>query len=208
VSSRPCAGIHNPRPLLLKFVVRPSHRKTTAAAYGSRRSPGRRWRGRQHMANHPRTRFRVRALFVTALETEGAGKAGCRSHSWSACERMHAAEPQVRAEHPAFPARWLYGLYVISPGTGVLAPVVERNAQALSLNLTSAPGGQDHTISPCASCCSSARLLTLQPRYAHRIPHSTSVTVAKRPSCEAGRRDHSINFRKTEAKYRAGGLNW
>src|SRR5689334_11806415 len=38
--------------------------------------------------------------------------------------RKHAAEPQVRAEHPAFPARWFTGLYVISPGTGVLAPVV------------------------------------------------------------------------------------
>jgi hypothetical protein len=24
---------------------------------------------------------------------------------------------------PAFPARWLYGLYAISPGTGSLAPV-------------------------------------------------------------------------------------
>jgi hypothetical protein len=28
---------------------------------------------------------------------------------------------------------------------------------------------------------------TLQHRHAHRIPHSTSVTTAKRPSCEAGR---------------------
>jgi hypothetical protein len=27
-------------------------------------------------------------------------------------------------DDPAFPARWLYGLYVLSPGTGFLAPVI------------------------------------------------------------------------------------
>src|SRR5882672_10039121 len=54
----------------------------------------------------------------TALETEeGAGKAGCPPHPWSACNKKHAAEPQVQADHPAFPAQWFYGLYVISPVT-------------------------------------------------------------------------------------------
>jgi hypothetical protein len=48
---------------------------------------------------------------------EGAGKAGCPPHPWSACNKKHAAEPQVQADHPAFPARWFYGLYVISPVT-------------------------------------------------------------------------------------------
>src|SRR3569833_3205031 len=37
-------------------------------------------------------------------------------------------EPQVWQDIPAFPARWLYGLYALSPGTGVLAPVA-RNAR-------------------------------------------------------------------------------
>jgi hypothetical protein len=51
-------------------------------------------------------------------ETEGAGKTGCPSHPWSACsKKKHAAEPQVRAEQPAFPAQWCYGLYVLSPVT-------------------------------------------------------------------------------------------
>jgi hypothetical protein len=33
--------------------------------------------------------------------------------------KKHAAEPQVQPEQPAFPARWFYGLYVISPVTGL-----------------------------------------------------------------------------------------
>jgi hypothetical protein len=48
---------------------------------------------------------------------EGAGKAGCPPHPWSACNKKHAAEPQVQADPPAFPAQWLYGLYVIFPVT-------------------------------------------------------------------------------------------
>jgi hypothetical protein len=56
--------------------------------------------------------------FRFALATEeGAGKAGCPPHPWSACNKKHAAEPQVQADHPAFPAQWLYGLYVIFPVT-------------------------------------------------------------------------------------------
>src|SRR3569833_2611246 len=35
-------------------------------------------------------------------------------------------------DHPAFPARWLYGLYVLSSGTGVLAPVVHDARQQAS----------------------------------------------------------------------------
>jgi hypothetical protein len=39
-------------------------------------------------------------------KTEGAGKAGCGLHPWSACIKKHAAEPQVQPEQPAFPAQW------------------------------------------------------------------------------------------------------
>jgi hypothetical protein len=38
-------------------------------------------------------------------------------------QKMQAAEPQVWPDIPTLPARWLYGLYVISPGTGFIAPV-------------------------------------------------------------------------------------
>jgi hypothetical protein len=49
---------------------------------------------------------------------------------------------------------------------------------------------------------------TLQHRHAHRIPHSTSVTTAKRPSCEAGRREANHRFGKGEIYiFFAGGLD-
>jgi hypothetical protein len=65
----------------------------------------------------------------TLFETEGAGKTGCRSHPWSACNKKHAAEPQVRAEQPAFPAQWFYGLYVISPVTRLCCHRHQRDAK-------------------------------------------------------------------------------
>jgi hypothetical protein len=42
-----------------------------------------------------------------------------------------------------------YGLYALSPGTGSLAPVIRESV--FFANLTSAPGGQDHTTSPSAA---------------------------------------------------------
>ena len=49
--------------------------------------------------------------------------------------------------------------------------------------------------------CSSAQMITLQPRYAHRVPRSTSVTIAIRPSSEAGRRQSSMISVKKKEKY-------
>src|SRR5882757_2841078 len=62
---------------------------------------------------------RVDVGSMSLLHEEGAGKAGCPPHPWSACNKKHAVEPQVQADHPAFPARWCYGLYVIFPVTGL-----------------------------------------------------------------------------------------
>src|SRR5215813_6161722 len=56
----------------------------------------------------------------TLIFKEGAGKTGCSPHPWSACNKKstrqnHRYEP----EQPAFPAQWCYGLYVLSPVTGL-----------------------------------------------------------------------------------------
>src|ERR1700690_1990780 len=73
----------------------------------------------------------------------------------------------------------------------------------LPANLTPASGRQDHTTSPSAPVSTKAARrswyrsrrsfseggsasLVLRRRRVHRIPHPTSVTIAKRPSCEAG----------------------
>ena len=49
---------------------------------------------------------------------------------------------------PAFPAQWVDGLYVLSPGSGLSCPVT---AWALPSSLTPGSRRQDHTISPYAA---------------------------------------------------------
>jgi len=59
-------------------------------------------------------------------------------------------------------------------------------------DLASASGGQDHTPSRPHRNRSSARHRRTAIRYVHRIPRSTFVTIAKRPSgSSAGRADHA-----------------
>jgi hypothetical protein len=66
-----------------------------------------------------------------ALEmTEGAGKAGCPPHPWSAC-RKKARGRTTGTGGSAFPAQWFYGLYVISPVTILVATVIGETRQHL-----------------------------------------------------------------------------
>jgi hypothetical protein len=49
---------------------------------------------------------------------------GAGRNPWPACRKESRRQsPQVQPNNPAFPARWFSGLYVLSPGTGSLAPV-------------------------------------------------------------------------------------
>ena len=60
-----------------------------------------------------------------ALQTEGAGKTGCALHPRSRVQlhkRVRTRAYRSSGEHPAFPAQWLYGLYVISPVRRALLP--------------------------------------------------------------------------------------
>jgi hypothetical protein len=53
--------------------------------------------------------------------------AGC-THGPRAIKK-HAAEPQVQPVQPAFPAQWCYGLYVLSPVTGLCCHRHRRDAK-------------------------------------------------------------------------------
>jgi hypothetical protein len=127
---------------------------------------------------------RVRALPMVALiKTEGTGNAGRWPHPWPACrKKAGGSHHRFSRDIPAFPARWFDGLYVLSPVRRAFWPPSPERRHNVVANLASASGCQDHTISPYASYCSSARKITLQHRHAHRIPHPTFVTIAKRPS--------------------------
>ena len=89
---------------------------------------------------------------------------GARCTHGPRAAKKHAAEPQVRAEQPAFPAQWFYGLYVISPVTRLCC---HRRERIVPVHLTPALGRQDHTISPSAICCSSDNT----PRPSHPAPN-------------------------------------
>jgi hypothetical protein len=63
-------------------------------------------------------------------------------------QEKHAAEPQVQPEHPAFPAQWFYGLYVVSPVTGLFCHRHRRDAKhhrQLSASV-GAPGPHDFAV--------------------------------------------------------------
>src|SRR5215468_8715673 len=94
--------------------------------------------------------------------------------------KKHAAEPQVQADQPAFPAQWFYGLYVISPVTGLSCHRRRRDAKhhrQLDASV-GAPGPYDFAVRDI--------VVRLRTRRVHRIPLPTFVTIAKRPSCGCG----------------------
>jgi hypothetical protein len=48
---------------------------------------------------------------------------------------------------PALPARWCYGLYALSPGTGVIAPVIRAPVERCELGIsTGMPGPCDFAV--------------------------------------------------------------
>src|SRR5580692_2490931 len=89
------------------------------------------------------------------------------------CTRVFTAEAP---ETSGIPHAMVLRLISRSPrGPGSFAPVAL--ADRLRKNLAPASGRQDHTTSPSASSAFVSRTISV-----HRIPRSTSVTIAKRPS--------------------------
>ncbi len=117
-------------------------------------------------------------------EARAQGRPGVGSHPWPACRKeCRRQSPQVRAGQPAFPARWLYGLYVISPGTGLIAPVFATTLTRCADISTGMPGPHDFAVRIGSFVCVNDHAAA---RRAHRIPHPTLVTIAKRPSHRGG----------------------
>jgi hypothetical protein len=84
-------------------------------------------------------------------------------------QQKHAVEPQVQADHPAFPAQWFYGLYVISPVTIAWLPPSSADRSA---HLAPALERQDHTTSPSAQTPFVRAIIALSDvRPSHPIPN-------------------------------------
>ena len=126
-----------------------------------------------------------------ALEKrEGAGNAGRWPQPMARLQqKTQAAGTTGSAEHPAFPARWAYSLYVISPGTGLIAPVACEHVASQTWHQhrdarTTRFRRPDQSRSSCAI------------DRGHRIPAPRVVTMRIRPSARGGMAPYNHSFRK------------
>jgi len=128
------------------------------------------------------SRHCARALSETfpPSQQRAQGRPGARcTHGLvcNVCKKLRTRAYRFSGEHPAFPAQWLYGLYVISPVSHALLPPSTPDS-----------GRQDHTTSPYASVALVSRNIRV-----HRIPPRVRGD-RERPSCRAGRADSCHRF--------------
>ena len=88
-------------------------------------------------------------IFGFPLKSEGAGKTGCLLHPRSrvrfAQTKLHTSI-QGSGSIPAFPAQWLYGLFVLSPVNGFLPPSPAGSFLARLNASTAASGPHDFAV--------------------------------------------------------------
>src|SRR5882724_7810764 len=99
---------------------------------------------------HPHSRGTTRPSFSSELHRpaikRAQGRPGAHRTHGPRAAKKHAAEPQVQADHPAFPAQWFYGLYVTSPVTMLGC---HRRLRVVSRKLNAsigAPGPHDFAV--------------------------------------------------------------
>jgi hypothetical protein len=127
--------------------------------------------------DHARTVPKPEALGTT----EGVGNAGCWLHPQPRVENKNTrvSHREDNRNHPAFPhANGFNGFLRALSGDRAFLPPSPADRTA---DLMPASRHQDHTTSPSASAAP-----VLRNQGVHRIPHPTSVTIAKRPSGRGG----------------------
>jgi hypothetical protein len=138
--------------------------------------------------SHPRRASRpsFARKFIRAKQ-EGAGKAGCRPHPWSACRKKARGRTTGTGGSSGLPCAMALRLIRDLPGDHAWLPPSSARRVSVFANLTPASERQDHTTSPSAPPPLVSQ--TLRPALCvHRIPCPTSVTIAKRPSGGPGQR--------------------
>ncbi len=113
------------------------------------------------------------------MTKEGAGNAGCWPHPWPACRKKSRRQsPQVQPRLPGIPRAIVYGLYALSSGTGLIAPVARvliREHRDLGAS-TGTPGPHDFDVRT-ASFVRTQWMLPIP--CGHRLPASRVVTIAR-----------------------------
>ena len=132
---------------------------TSAAAYGSRRSPGR--RGDRAYVRDLAARF-ARALQILCPRPHNRGRRESRVPTDTrglVCQNAHCRRTRAyrfSRNSPAFPAQWFYGLYRALPGERACLPPSPLRSLLLK-SLAPASRRQDHTTSPYALAFRPAR---------------------------------------------------
>jgi hypothetical protein len=133
-----------------------------------------------------------------ALENrEGAGKAGCPSHPWSACNRKHAAEPQVRTGSTGLPCAMVLTAYsaLSSVNRAFLPPSSAKCISALRELSASVGAPGPHGLAVRVR----AGRLPPHPRPPH--PASTSVTTRSPLSLRRDDQKKPLIWDEQEAEY-------
>jgi hypothetical protein len=140
---------------------------------------------RSSAAMASRSRRASRASFADVPspgDQRAQGMPGARCARSLVCEiKKHTSKsPRSRRIRPAFPAQWFYGLYRALPGDRACLPPSPRGMTSAKLDASvGASGPHDFAVRE-------AKRVRQRAACVHRIPRSTSVTIAKRPSRGGG----------------------
>jgi hypothetical protein len=134
---------------------------------------------------------------ITLEIEEGAGKAGCWLHPWPACSKKSTRRsPQVQPETSGLPCAMVLTVSFALPGDRASCPRHEQIVRSLGISV-GMPGPHDFAVRDDITRPRHRALIS--PRPSH--PISRSVTIGHNaPLAEAGWRDRTICFRKTEAE--------
>src|SRR6266702_3036818 len=157
---------------------------------------------KQHVISRDTVSHSRRAIHASfagnVLPSEIRGRRECRALDAPVASRAikNKAHEHSRHGHTGYtrhsPRNGFNGFLRALPGDqACLTP----SPALLLTDLTPALGRQNHTTSPSAS----ARFVKRAARV-HRIPHPTSVTIAKRPSEEAGPNRYSADFTRPSSE--------
>jgi hypothetical protein len=155
-----------------------------AAAYWVPRSSRARQQWGRDSASPRRDSARVDAFAVSLREQRAQGRPGAgRTRSLVCSGSPHKNSHQVHHRFdrcdPAFPAQWFYGLSRALLGVrALIATVMREIVHALDPSV-----GES---GPHAFAVRRPHHSSADAAFVHRIPHSTSVTTAKRPSYRGG----------------------
>ncbi len=132
------------------------------------------------------SRHQLSELLVSFRSLQVRGRRECRVKASPMARQQQeklAAVTTGSARSSGIPCTMGYGLYALSPGTGLFAPVGREPVEFDDLDIsTGISGPHDFAVRECIARPRNSR----RHAHVHRISSPTLVTIAKRPSHRAG----------------------